>query len=224
MLAKKHGRGGQSALRFARLRLLFSLLLRRLEQLGELRNALNTLCSTGAWLAYSDDGLKPPKAPNPAAGCATMNDVRRPTLDPVFVAQGDALQPDVPKILGGLPENVPRNRVGLAKWLTSRENPLVARVLVNRIWQHVFGAGLVRTPEDFGRQGQQPSHPELLEYLAAQLRENESIKQLHRLIVTSATYRQTSKAEPSLAAAAEPVDAENHFYWRMNRRLTLIHI
>ena len=62
-----------------------------LEEIGEFRNCLNTLCSKGAWLAYSEDGVKPPKAPNPAAGCVTMNDVRRPTLDAVFVAQGVAL-------------------------------------------------------------------------------------------------------------------------------------
>ena len=109
-------------------------------------------------------------------------------------------------------------RQHLAAWLTDLQNPLPWRSLANRIWQFHFGRGLVDTPGDFGRMGSKPSHPELLEYLAAQLRECESIKQLHRLIVTSATYRQTSTAEPTLVAAAEPVDAENHFYWRMNRR------
>lgn len=109
-------------------------------------------------------------------------------------------------------------RQHLAAWLTDLQNPLPWRSLANRIWQFHFGRGLVDTPGDFGRMGSKPSHPELLEYLAAQLRECESIKQLHRLIVTSATYRQTSTAEPTLVAAAEPVDAENYFYWRMNRR------
>jgi hypothetical protein len=73
-----------------------------LEEIGEFRNALNTLCSVGAWLAYSEDGVKPPRAPNPAAGCATMYDVRRPTLDPVFVAQGEALETDPRGCLVGL--------------------------------------------------------------------------------------------------------------------------
>ena len=107
--------------------------------------------------------------------------------------QGDPLQPDVPKILGGLPENVPRNRVGLAKWLTSRNNPLVARVLVNRIWQRVFGAGLVRTPEDFGRQGQQPTHPELLDWLAVDLQDNGwNLKRMLKLLVTTQAFKQSS--------------------------------
>ncbi len=119
-----------------------------------------------------------------------------------------------------IPADAPEGarRQHLAAWLTDLQNPLPWRSLANRIWQFHFGRGLVDTPGDFGRMGSKPSHPELLEYLAAQLRECESIKQLHRLIVTSATYRQTSTAEPTLAAAAEPVDAENHFYWRMNRR------
>ena len=73
-----------------------------LEELGEFRNCLNTLCSKGAWLAYSEDGTRPPKAPNPAAGCATMDDVRRPTLDPIFVAQGEALEIDPRGCLVGL--------------------------------------------------------------------------------------------------------------------------
>ena len=107
--------------------------------------------------------------------------------------EGDPLQPDVPQILGGLPEGVPRNRIGLAKWLTSRENPLVARVLVNRIWQRVFGAGLVRTPEDFGKQGQQPTHPELLDWLAVELHDSQwNLKHMLKLMVTSQAFRQDS--------------------------------
>ena len=72
---------------------------------------------------------------------------------------GEPLQPGILEVMGDLPEAAQRNRLGLAEWLTSREHPLVARVLINRVWQRVFGYGLVRTPEDFGLQGQQPTHP-----------------------------------------------------------------
>ncbi len=109
-------------------------------------------------------------------------------------------------------------RMHLARWLTDSKNPLPWRSLANRIWQFHFGRGLVDTPGDFGRMGAKPSHPELLEFLAATLRDSESIKQLHRMIVTSATYRQTSTADPELAVLAEPIDSDNRFYWRMNRR------
>src|SRR5205814_1288651 len=84
-------------------------------------------------------------------------------------------------------------RVALAKWLTDPRNPLTWRSIVNRAWQYHFGRGVVATPNDFGRMGQLPSHPELLDWLAAEFRDNgQSLKALHRLIVTSATYRQSS--------------------------------
>ncbi|MBC8289827.1 MAG: DUF1553 domain-containing protein [Planctomycetes bacterium] len=123
--------------------------------------------------------------------------------------QGDPLQPGVPQILGGLPEDAPRNRIGLAKWLTSRENPLVARVLVNRIWQRVFGAGLVRTPEDFGRQGQQPTHPDLLDWLAVEMHDSGwNLKQMLKLMVTSQAFRQSSAWRKEIA------DPENRLFAR----------
>ena len=106
---------------------------------------------------------------------------------------GKPLQPDVLKAMNPLPKGAPRNRLGLAKWLTSREQPVVARVLVNRIWQRVFGAGLVRTPEDFGLQGQQPTHPELLDWLAVELHDTGwDLKHMLRLMVNSRTFRQGS--------------------------------
>lgn len=106
---------------------------------------------------------------------------------------GEPLQPDVLEAMNPLPKGAPRNRLGLAKWLTSREQPVVARVLVNRVWQRVFGAGLVRTPEDFGLQGQQPTHPELLDWLAVELHDSGwDLKQMLRLMVTSRTFRQGS--------------------------------
>jgi hypothetical protein len=106
---------------------------------------------------------------------------------------GEALQPGVPSIMGTMPKNAPPNRLGLAQWLTAREHPLVARVLVNRIWQRTFGHALVRTPEDFGLQGQQPTHPELLDWLAVELHESRwDLKHMLRLMVTSKTFRQQS--------------------------------
>ncbi len=106
-------------------------------------------------------------------------------------------------------------RLELAKSIGSRDNPLTARVFVNRVWQDHFGAGLVRTPSDFGHQGEKPTHPELLDYLASSFMESGwSVKKLHRLIVTSATYRQSS----SVSAAAFNKDPENRTWNRMNRR------
>ncbi|MED5418360.1 MAG: DUF1553 domain-containing protein, partial [Verrucomicrobiota bacterium] len=106
---------------------------------------------------------------------------------------GEPVQPDIPSAMGALPENAPRNRLGLAQWLISRENPLVARVLVNRIWQRIFGEAIVRSPEDFGLQGKQPTHPELLDWLAVELQESGwDLQHMLRLILTSRTFKQQS--------------------------------
>jgi len=106
-------------------------------------------------------------------------------------------------------------RLELARWLTSRTHPLTARVFVNRVWHWHFGAGLVRTPDNFGRLGEPPSHPELLDWLASRLIEdNWSIKKLHRRILLSATYSQSSEMRPRPFA----VDSGNRLLWRMNRR------
>ncbi|MBG85586.1 MAG: hypothetical protein CMO80_01640 [Verrucomicrobiales bacterium] len=105
------------------------------------------------------------------------------------------LRPETPESLGILPESVPRNRIGLAKWLLDPKNPLVARVTVNRFWQHFFGRGLVRTSENFGIQGELPSHPELLDWLALKFIDIDwDMKAFQRMIVLSATYRQASEA------------------------------
>ncbi len=105
-----------------------------------------------------------------------------------------------------------QRRLALAEWLTSADNPLTARVIVNRLWQHHFGEGLSRTPSDFGTIGDEPDHPELLDWLATELiRSGWSLKHLHRLIVTSATYRQAS-------CTSDPADPDNRFLAHMNRR------
>ncbi|HEV3167225.1 MAG TPA: DUF1549 and DUF1553 domain-containing protein [Isosphaeraceae bacterium] len=107
-------------------------------------------------------------------------------------------------------------RLALAKWLARPDNPLTARVIVNRLWQHHFGRGIVATPSDFGVRGEEPSHPELLDWLATELvAQKWSLKAIHRLMVNSATYRQSSKYRN---ASQEADDSENTLFWRMNRR------
>ena len=114
------------------------------------------------------------------------------------------LQPDSP--------DEPR-RIALAKWITAKENPLFARVIVNRVWQHHFGVGLVDSPNDFGFNGGRPTHPELIDYLANWFIENgSSLKQLHRLILTSKTWQQSSQRH----AANATIDADNRWLWRFN--------
>jgi hypothetical protein len=113
---------------------------------------------------------------------------------------GDKVAPGVPATLPALPDDAPANRLALARWLVSPLHPLTARVTVNRYWQMFFGTGIVKTAEDFGVQGERPSHPELLDWLAREFLESEwNVKHIHRLIVTSAAYRQSSKVAPVLA-------------------------
>jgi hypothetical protein len=112
---------------------------------------------------------------------------------------GDAVSPGVPAALHPFPKDAPPNRLGLAKWIVDKNNPLTSRVIVNRIWQQYLGQGLVSTPEDFGARCEKPSHPELLDWLAVEFVESGwSIKHIHRLIVNSAVYRQSSKVTPQL--------------------------
>jgi hypothetical protein len=112
---------------------------------------------------------------------------------------GDKVTPAVPGFLPPMPPDAPRNRLGLARWLVDPSNPLTARVAVNRYWQMYFGTGLVKTAEDFGSQGEAPSYPELLDWLATEfVRTGWDVKAIERLIVTSAAYRQSSVATPAL--------------------------
>jgi len=127
---------------------------------------------------------------------------------------GDRVTPGVPAVLPSLPAGSPNNRLGFARWLVDPSNPLTARVAVNRFWQVYFGAGLVKTVEDFGSQGEWPSHPELLDWLATEfVRTGWDIKAMQRLIVTSATYRQSSKTTPELLQK----DPENRLLARAPR-------
>ena len=115
-------------------------------------------------------------------------------------ALGEEVQAGVPAAFHPLPPEAPRNRLTLARWLVDPENPLTARVIANRYWEALFGIGLVRTSEEFGNQGELPSHPELLDWLATELvREKWDLKKFLRLLVTSATYRQSSKVEAGMA-------------------------
>jgi hypothetical protein len=116
-----------------------------------------------------------------------------------YLNKGERVYADVPSFLHPMPASRMPNRLGLAYWLVDPENPLVARVTVNRIWEQYFGRGIVETSEDFGTQGAKPSHPELLDWLATEFMERGwSQKAIHRLIVTSATYRQSSRVTPEL--------------------------
>lgn len=113
--------------------------------------------------------------------------------------KGEKVEPHLPAIFPPLPEGAPTNRLGLAQWLLDPSHPLTARVTVNRLWQHYFGVGLVKTAEDFGMQGENPSHPELLDWLATEfVRSGWDMKHMHRLIANSATYRQSSRTTPGL--------------------------
>lgn len=118
-----------------------------------------------------------------------------------FLQPTERVEPGVLSIAGPFPPDAPHNRLGFARWLVSRDNPLTARVIMNRDWAAFFGRGLVRTLGDFGFQGDAPSHPELLDWLAVEfMQRGWSVKQMHKLIVLSATYRQASRATAELIA------------------------
>jgi hypothetical protein len=137
-----------------------------------------------------------------------------------ILTRGEYLKPaekvafNTPAFLPALPGGAPANRLGFAQWLVSAEQPLMARVQVNRLWQHFFGTGIVKTAEDFGVQSEYPQHGPLLDWLAVEFRERSwSVKELQRTILTSATYRQTSRATPQQRAH----DPENRLFSRASR-------
>jgi hypothetical protein len=137
-----------------------------------------------------------------------------------ILTRGEYLKPGAkvafatPAFLPPMPKDAPANRLGLARWLVIPDHPLTARVQVNRMWQHAFGTGIVKTSEDFGVQSEYPVHGELLDWLAVEFRSRGwSMKSMHRLIVTSATYRQSSRVTPEHRAR----DLENRLYARASR-------
>lgn len=126
---------------------------------------------------------------------------------------GEEVQPSFPVVLTSLRKSAKSQRTSLADWIASPQNPLTARVMVNRIWQHHFGRGLVASPSNFGTHGAKPTHPELLDWLASEFtRRHWSIKQMHKLMLTSLAYQQTS-----FSASGAKSDPENRLLWRMNR-------
>jgi len=129
----------------------------------------------------------------------------------VYDAHGEQVYPSTPESLLPMDESFPRNRLGLAKWLTDKRNPLPSKVYVNRVWAQFFGTGLVTTANDFGNQGSLPTHPELLDYLATEfVSSGWDVKALLKLIATSGTYRQSSKASQELTE----IDPNNVYYAR----------
>ncbi|HEX5082472.1 MAG TPA: PSD1 and planctomycete cytochrome C domain-containing protein [Blastocatellia bacterium] len=131
-------------------------------------------------------------------------------------SKGEEVQPGLPQVLAGGADLNPKNRRRqLAEWIASPDNPLTARVAANRIWQYHFGKGIVKTPSDFGATGDRPSHPELLDWLATEfVKRGWSWKAMHRLILLSNAYRQSSGFNEQAAA----IDPENRLLWRMNPR------
>ena len=161
--------------------------------------------------------------PEQPADLMTLADAERPVVPQVFVRgnpgnRGESVPRQFLSVLSGenrQPFGAGSGRLELARAIASRDNPLTARVIVNRVWLHYFENPLVRTPSDFGLRSEPPSHPELLDYLAASLVEhNWSLKDLHRLILKSSAYQQASVDRPECRAA----DPENQYLWRMNRK------
>jgi hypothetical protein len=128
-----------------------------------------------------------------------------------FLSPGEVVQPAVPQLFGSFSKDAPLNRLGVARWIVQKENPLTARVMVNRVWARLFGTGIVETEEDFGTQGMLPSHPQLLDWLAVDFRESGwSLKKLLRTIVLSASYCQSA----ALTAKKLEVDPDNRLLSR----------
>jgi hypothetical protein len=148
------------------------------------------------------------------AHAEVVHDVRM-TARGDFHGTGDKVGPGFPTVLGGATDIAAMDRrKALALWLTAPEHPLTARVMVNRVWAWHFGRGIVATPSDFGRQGERPSHPELLDWLASEfVSQGWSLKKLHRLILLSDAYRRSSASDGHNAK----IDADNRYLWRMNR-------
>lgn len=175
-----------------------------IQQLGQAALRANPVMQTATVLGHS--GWTPPIHLTRRGDWRATGEVVKPAF-PAVLASGQSLDEPQGAAL--------RRRTELALWLTSSNHPLTARVIVNRVWHWHFGRGIVGTPGDFGRQGDPPSHPELLDWLASEfVAQNWSLKKLHRVILMSETYRRSSAHSAENAA----IDAGNQFLWRMNRR------
>ncbi|MBX3444663.1 MAG: PSD1 domain-containing protein [Planctomyces sp.] len=180
------------------------------RELAALPDEHKVYCGTNRFIAKGT--FRPAATPRPVH-VLTRGDVNRPGAEAIpgtiRAVAGEAATFALPRA-----DDEGQRRAALARWLVESDNPLTWRVIVNRVWHYHFGRGLVDTPNDFGRMGSLPSHPELLDWLAATFRDNGgSLKDLHRLIVSSAAYRRTSRFE---SPAAE-TDSDNRLLWRMNR-------
>jgi mono/diheme cytochrome c family protein len=155
------------------------------QKIAELRDKIEALNIPKALILAENN-----KVPHPSAYIRMRG---------AFVSKGELVQADVPSFLGPLPAGATPNRLGLAKWLVSRDHPLTARVAVNHFWETIFGRGIVETTEEFGSQGFPPTHPELLDWLATEFMDSGwDMKAIKRLLVTSSTYRQSSAVAPAL--------------------------
>jgi len=162
--------------------------------------------------------------PVPVTHVLATGDVRKPQEEvtpgfPEFLGRSEP-ERDAAGVSPTSPSQGPSHgrRSALARWLTLPDHPLTTRVMINRLWQHHFGRGIVATPNDFGAMGDPPSHPRLLDWLSSELVEkNWSLKAIHRLMVTSATYRQSSLVDSAAQARAMQVDPENKYLWKANR-------
>jgi hypothetical protein len=169
----------------------------------------NTPDETGPPAGEGRDSMAGPTVVVGGTTTLVMQEMPEPRVTRIFrrgnyETPGDSVSPGLPRALHPPAEGLPANRLGLARWIVDPANPLTARVVVNRWWNEIFGAGIVRTPEDFGIQGERPTHPELLDWLAVEFVENGwSMKRLLRSIVLSAAYGQSSSVTAT-ALAADP--------------------
>ena len=201
------------------------------QQLEKVSRSLNSLPKQNLVYAAAadfepDGSLRPPPGPR-TIHVLHRGDIRHPKEE---VTSGAVACVTTVSSRFEIPVDAPESarRAALARWLTDKNNPLTWRSIVNRVWFHHFGRGLVGTLNDFGHMGEKPTHPELLDWLAVEFRDgDQSLKKLHRMIVTSQTYRQKVENPPSTSGASSDdsakqdlrlsLDADNRFLWRMNR-------
>ena len=205
--------------------------LARFQQLADVSRSLSSLPKQNLVYAAAadfepDGSLRPPPGPR-AIHILHRGDIHHPKED---VTPGALTCVVTVPSQFEIPANAPESarRAALARWLTNKNNPLTWRSIVNRVWYHHFGRGLVGTLNDFGHMGEKPTHPELLDWLAVEFRDgSQSLKKLHRMIVTSQTYQQNAENPHSKSGASSDdpekqdlrlsLDADNRFFWRMNR-------